>query len=992
MKQRSSTAKPSSENKKVEIEGQVEQYREVRPVYQLLGEVLEKALTKAVQELGVVGIVQVRAKGIPSFAEKAIRKQNKYSDPVNQLDDLCGARVIVEYKDEIEPVCEFIRKHFEICEAEDVQERLSESEFGYLGIHFIVALKPDVFSDILASLGSAKKGGQEQSVFEKMRKRLYERRMMPTSAQAAVEVVGPGITSVGDPAGKKSQLPPGPVFRAEIQVRTLLQHAWAGFAHDRLYKAEFDVPRRWKRDANRTAAALEEADEDIARAVRGVESYRTYYGSYLKREKRLEEMKTSRMILHYDPDNMRLARKIARLAISLKEWEEAQRCLAKFVKDWEDSHKGRALKATWLLLQGKGKKTKVGGDEVEKARLALEELRDAETSKLLLDYGWARWRGNKPDGRNYMEWAAASDQRNADALTSLADTYVDADEERALDLYQHALRVAPSDPRALAALLYCKTMIERNLKFIPPARASIEEAMGRCRELARANVYLPMAFYNVGLFMLLMGKPYESLTAYARAVVLTDTNFAIDKHLERITNLQSRLKEALPELEWVRLLLMAARMAKLLKMEKESLEECTQLGKKRDEARKKLGDLKAGARADVSGRDTGDLETALEQAQASLDDALNRKKSLPKELKEARSACKGEMLIEDNRLFTRPIVLVAGGCDESVKIKIEEYRSMLQIAFDGFEGVLFSGGTTAGISGLVGDLPTSDRGTTRKVAYLPSSIPSWTARHPNYETYQTTGERFSALEPIQTWIDILAHGVDPADVRLFGINGGTFSAFEYRLAICMGAKAGVIRDSGRAADDLLADENWADAPNLLMLPGDCQTLKVFVQGIPPEKALEPVDLKIMAMETHAKFQQDQKKRHVKQDPAAADWDDLHPDFKLSNFEQVRHIEEKLRVIGLKIRKVSGRPVEVMDFIADAFKDKIERLAEIEHGRWIVERLLSGWRLGERDVEKKRSPYLVSWGELADDIKEYDRQFVRNIPVLLEKHGYEVVPI
>ena len=42
---------------------------------------------------------------------------------------------------------------------------------------------------------------------------------------------------------------PGAKLRAEIQVRTLLQHAWASFGHDRVYKSPFAVPRRWRRDA-----------------------------------------------------------------------------------------------------------------------------------------------------------------------------------------------------------------------------------------------------------------------------------------------------------------------------------------------------------------------------------------------------------------------------------------------------------------------------------------------------------------------------------------------------------------------------------------------------------------------------------------------------------------------------------------------------------------------------------------------------------------------
>ena len=66
------------------------------------------------------------------------------------------------------------------------------------------------------------------------------------------------------------------------------------------------------------------------------------------------------------------------------------------------------------------------------------------------------------------------------------------------------------------------------------------------------------------------------------------------------------------------------------------------------------------------------------------------------------------------------------------------------------------------------------------------------------------------------------------------------------------------------------------------------------------------------------------------------------------------------------------------------------MAEIEHIRWTVERLLDGWTLGPaRDTEKKISPSLVSWAELPDDVKEWDRQAVRGIPEAMKKIGLTI---
>jgi len=61
----------------------------------------------------------------------------------------------------------------------------------------------------------------------------------------------------------------------------------------------------------------------------------------------------------------------------------------------------------------------------------------------------------------------------------------------------------------------------------------------------------------------------------------------------------------------------------------------------------------------------------------------------------------------------------------------------------------------------------------------------------------------------------------------------------------------------------------------------------------------------------------------------------------------------------------------------------EFLSQVEHGRWVVERLFSGWRYGEtKDVAARKSPYLVRWEELPEQVREYDREAVRAIPEVL----------
>jgi hypothetical protein len=65
------------------------------------------------------------------------------------------------------------------------------------------------------------------------------------------------------------------------------------------------------------------------------------------------------------------------------------------------------------------------------------------------------------------------------------------------------------------------------------------------------------------------------------------------------------------------------------------------------------------------------------------------------------------------------------------------------------------------------------------------------------------------------------------------------------------------------------------------------------------------------------------------------------------------------------------------------------MAEMEHERWVAERLLDGWLIGEKDHEKKTSPYLVPWNNLSEDVKDYDRETVRELPNFLAKAKFEI---
>lgn len=332
-----------------------------------------------------------------------------------------------------------------------------------------------------------------------------------------------------------------------------------------------------------------------------------------------------------------------------------------------------------------------------------------------------------------------------------------------------------------------------------------------------------------------------------------------------------------------------------------------------------------------------------------------------------------------------PVVIVAGSCDARIDKRLGDYRQLLIEAFKDYRGTIISGGTTAGISGLVGDVQERYNGNITTIGYVPRlSAVDATVDGRYSEIRKTDGSSFSPLEVVEYWSDLIASGIVPANVKLIGIEGGQISATEYRIALALGASVGIVEGSGYEAAKLLSDRDWHTSPNLFPLPADALTIRAFVGSGAP--TLEPDIREAVAQAIHEEYRESQQRTKLKADPSMTDWSGLKDNLKESNRKQADDIVSKLREIGCTMHKVGKENVRPMH-LTDR---EVERLAEMEHARWMIERLLDEWHWGpERNVEGKMTPYLVPWHVLSEEVKEWDRNAVREIPQYLAKIGIEV---
>jgi putative GTP pyrophosphokinase len=172
------------------LPGWSEDYAQRSPLFEQLASEATFALNLATDKRKIkTHSVTSRVKTESSIANKA--KEKELDDPLAELDDLVGVRVVVLFLSDLPGLDQLVRESFDVLSSEDKVTEGDPASFGYMSVHYVVTLD-DTHS-------------------------------------------GPRYDHLKE-------------ISFEIQTRTVVMDAWANVSHYLDYKGESSVPEDLRKD------------------------------------------------------------------------------------------------------------------------------------------------------------------------------------------------------------------------------------------------------------------------------------------------------------------------------------------------------------------------------------------------------------------------------------------------------------------------------------------------------------------------------------------------------------------------------------------------------------------------------------------------------------------------------------------------------------------------------------------------------------------------
>ena len=186
----------------------IQEYDKKQKLFESFSYKIKQLLEEMIYSENISCNITCRLKERESLIKKIEVKQEKYNS-LDEITDIAGVRIITYYSDDVDKIIDLVEKEFNVDKENSIDKRkaLEPDRFGYCSVHYIIGI-----SD------------------ERLKLREYR--------------IYKGL-------------------KCEVQIRTVLQHAWAEIEHDLGYKSEITIPKEIRRNFSRLAGLLEIGDKEF---------------------------------------------------------------------------------------------------------------------------------------------------------------------------------------------------------------------------------------------------------------------------------------------------------------------------------------------------------------------------------------------------------------------------------------------------------------------------------------------------------------------------------------------------------------------------------------------------------------------------------------------------------------------------------------------------------------------------------------------------------
>jgi putative GTP pyrophosphokinase len=193
------------------------EFDDQRHLYLRYVQIIQRLFVGLLADHGMsVHAIEGRVKSRESLMSKIMRNEGRFQR-LKDIDDVAGVRIITYFEDDVHNVADILRQGFSVMETEDKKRSLRPNVFGYLSLHVVVRLPPQLLDD-------------------------------------------PANAGLGD-------------LKVEVQIRSMLQHAWAEIEHDLGYKTVVQIPDEHRRLFSMLSGLLELADTQFNKLKHDLSTY-----------------------------------------------------------------------------------------------------------------------------------------------------------------------------------------------------------------------------------------------------------------------------------------------------------------------------------------------------------------------------------------------------------------------------------------------------------------------------------------------------------------------------------------------------------------------------------------------------------------------------------------------------------------------------------------------------------------------------------------------